>query len=95
MSIQTIVILCLSLFLSLLAVMRTYARRRWVTILVLLVPVLFFSIRWARFRSAWLELGLGFGLALLGILLWWLLYGRRLSPPQESEIRVWTEDDPF
>jgi len=95
MSYQTIAILGLSLFLSLLAVIRTYARRRWISILVLLVPAVFFSFRWARFRSTWLELGIGFGIALLGVLLWWILYGRKLSPPEESKIRVWTEEDPF
>lgn len=95
MSFQTIVILGLSLFLSLLAVFRTYPRRRWVSVLVLLAPALFFAVRWARFRSAWLELGLGIGIALFGIALWWILYGRTLPPPEESSIRVWSEEDPF
>ena len=95
MNFQTIVILSGALFLCLLVVFRTYTRRRWVPILALLAPTLFFSFRWARFRVAWLELGLAIGLALLGFLLWWILYGRRLPPPEQSSIRVWTKEDPF
>lgn len=95
MNIQTVLILGIALCLSLLAVIRTYPRRRWVTALVLLAPVIFFSIRWAKFRSAWLELGVGAAIALLVLLLWWFTIGRKLPPPEESSIRVWTEDDPF
>jgi hypothetical protein len=95
MSFQTIAILSVTLFLCLLAVIRTYSRRRWLTLLVLLVPSIVFSIRWARLRAAWLELGIGAGIALLGFMLWWILYGRRLPKPEESSIRVWTQEDPF
>jgi hypothetical protein len=95
MSFQSISILGIAIFLSLLAVVRTYPRRRWVTVLVLLIPVIFFSIRWARYRDAWTELIAGSGIALVGMLAWWLLYGRKISPPEESSIRVWSEDDPF
>ncbi len=92
---QTIAILSVAHFLSLLAVLRTYARRRWVTIVALLFPVLYFSVRWANYRDAWTELGIGFGIALVGILIWWVSYGRKLAPPKESSIRVWSEEDPF
>jgi hypothetical protein len=95
MSFQSISILGIALFLSLLAVVRTYPCRRWVTVLTLLFPVIFFSIQWARYRDAWAELGVGTGIALMGMLAWWLLYGRKISPPEESSIRVWSEDDPF
>jgi hypothetical protein len=95
MDLQSISILSMAIFLSLLAVLRTYSRRRWVTILALLLPVIFFSVRWARYRSAWIELGIGTGIALLGLSAWWVLYGRKISPPKESSIRVWSEDDPF
>ncbi len=95
MNFQTVVILAVALFLSLLAVLRTYPQRRWVTALVLLLPVGFFSIRWAGYRDAWAELGLGSGIAFAGVLLWWFTYGRKIPPPTESDIRVWSEEDPF
>ncbi len=95
MNLQTIFILCAAFFLCLIAVMRTYARRRWVTVIVLVLPTLIFSIRWARFRSAWSELFTGGGLAIACIVIWWFLYGRKLDPPKEDTIRVWTEEDPF
>jgi hypothetical protein len=95
MSIQTILILGVAFFLSLLAVTRTYPSRRWVTVIALLAPVIILSIRWARYRTAWVEFGIGAGLAVLGLLIWWSFYGRKLPPPEESSIRIWTEDDPF
>ncbi len=95
MNLQASAILVLAFFFSLLAVLRTYRRRRWVTASALLLPVLFFSVRWARYREAWLELASGIGIAILGILVWWVAYGRKIPPPQESSIRVWSEEDPF
>jgi multisubunit Na+/H+ antiporter MnhB subunit len=95
MDIQTIAVLAVALFLSLLAVFRTYPRRRWATALVLLLPAIVFSVRWARYRDAWAELGIGAGVALFGLIVWWFLLGRKIPPPQESSIRVWSKDDPF
>lgn len=95
MNLQTVFILSAAFFLSTIAVFRTYTRRRWVPIVVLLLPTIIFSIRWARFRSAWLELLTGVGIAVLGVVIWWFFYGRKLDPPKEDTIRVWTEDDPF
>jgi hypothetical protein len=95
MSWQPIIILAAIYFLSLLAVVRTYPRRRWVTALVLFVPVLFFTLRWASYRSSWLELVLGAGIGLSVLVAWWLILGRRLPTPDENSIRVWTEEDPF
>jgi hypothetical protein len=92
---QSIIILAVIFFLSLLAVLRTYPRRRWVTLLVLFMPVLFFSLRWASFRSAWVEFGLGAVIGLSAWIAWWLLLGRRLPTPDEDSIRVWSEEDPF
>jgi hypothetical protein len=95
MSIQTIFILGGAFFLSLLVVARTCVSQRWVTAITLLAPVIILSIRRARYRAACVELGIGSGLAMFGLLIWWSFYGRKLPPPKESSIRVWTEDDPF
>jgi hypothetical protein len=39
------------------------------------------------------ELAAALGLAVLALGLWWILLGRRLPPPAEPAIRVWTKDD--
>lgn len=68
-------------------------RRRWLWLLAL--PVAFFACRWAGYRGRWPELGLAVLLAALVVVIWWLAYGRRLPPPSDDNIRVWTKDDPF
>ena len=68
--------------------------RRWIFLLITL-PTAVLIVRWASFRSAWGDLAAAVGIAALVLLIWWWVYGRRLPPPQESQIRVWTEDDPF
>jgi hypothetical protein len=74
---------------------RSVARARlWILLLVGL-PTLFFSLRWAAFRTAWSEWLFGAGAASLVLLVWWIALGRRLQPPCDENIRVWTEDDPF
>ncbi len=59
------------------------------------MPTCFFVYRWAAFRDAWSELGTALLIALVLITLWWFVFGRNLPPPKESEIRVWSKDDPF
>jgi hypothetical protein len=95
MSLQTILTLGVAIFLGLLAVVRTYPSRRWVTAILLLAPVLLLSIGWARYRTAWMEFGIGAGVAVAGLFIWWSLYGRKIPAPEGHSIRIWTEDDPF
>jgi hypothetical protein len=92
---QSALLVALLYFLVAFAVIRSIPRARsWVLILVG-APTIYFSVRWAAYRPAWLELLVGVAAALALLLTWWLLLGRRLSPPNEDNIRVWTEDDPF
>jgi hypothetical protein len=94
-NLSTIAALVAILSLTLLAYSRVPRRhRRWVQ-LILLLPGAVLVIRWAAYRQAWLELGVSTGLSLLLILAWWLAVGRKLPPPHEGNIRVWTEEDPF
>ncbi len=72
----------------------TPRRRRWVLLLVP-APTCFLIYRWTAFREAWTELVAALLLAVLVTGVWWLAYGRRLPPPSDGKIRVWTRDDPF
>jgi membrane protein implicated in regulation of membrane protease activity len=92
---QNIFLLASGFSLLCLILIRSVRRiRLWIFILVGL-PTLVLILRWASFRSAWLDLVISFVVAVAFILLWWRLYGRHLPPPHESQIKVWTEDDPF
>lgn len=89
-------ILIATLFLAVgFTTVRSIARARlWILILVGL-PTLYFSLRWAAYRTAWGEWIFGAGTASLVLLGWWIMLGRNLPPPNEENIRVWTEEDPF
>jgi hypothetical protein len=78
-----------------LAVLRSEPRIRIWIFLLLILPGGVLTIRWAIYRPAWLELMVGMGIGLIIIALWWILVGRKLPPPTGSQVRVWTEDDPF
>lgn len=92
---QTFVPLAALVFVTCLAVLRTPRRvRRWI-ILILPVPLIVLTYRWAAYRRAWLDLAAGLGIGLAGLGLWWGLMGRRLPAPNDETIRVWTKDDPF
>jgi hypothetical protein len=66
--------------------------RRWM-IPFLYLPTIFFSIRWTIFRKAGMELLVALILGTSGYLVWWLVWGRNLPPPKESEIIVLTDED--
>ena len=68
--------------------------RMWISILVGL-PTVVLILRWANYRSAWADLAVAILAASILLFSWWQLYGRRLPPPKESQIKVWTEEDPF
>lgn len=95
MNLQNIILLGAGYFILFIIYLRTEKRIKLLVVLVLLLPMVFFSTRWATYRGAWLDLGLGVVMALSGIGVWWLLIGRKLPPPKGSTIRVWTKDDPF
>jgi len=89
------IILALAFTLALLALVRTVPKRRFVTVLFLVLPVLFLSMRWAAYRDSWGAWTFGFGVALLLAGAWWLSIGRRLPPAEDGTRRVWTKKDPF
>lgn len=77
------------------ALVRSVITRRRRALWLLLIPLALFTVRWAVYRSRWSELGLSALLAAVAVSLWWFAYGRRLPPPTDDNIRVWTKDDPF
>jgi uncharacterized membrane protein len=78
-----------------LALIRSVKKRRRRLLYLIPVGVAILVLRWAAYRQAWAELGLAVLLAGVVCAVWWLAYGRRLPPPTDDNIRVWTKDDPF
>lgn len=95
MDILSAVVIGLAITVALLAVLRTVPKRRFLTILLLLGPLVVFSYRWSLYRQAQTEWIYGVAGGLILTLLWWVFWGRRLPPPDDSTIRVWTKEDPF
>ncbi|MGD8822014.1 MAG: hypothetical protein PVG63_02845 [Anaerolineales bacterium] len=92
---QNVFLLAGGISLLTLVLLRTVPKIRfWIFVLVAL-PTAVLILRWASFRSAWGDLAASLGIAAGLVLLWWYTYGRHLPPPQESQIKVWTKDDPF
>jgi hypothetical protein len=91
--ILTLTAIFTGLTLALIRTVKKGARRR----LLYLIPVvvLILALRWAAYRQAWAELALAAVAAGVICLLWWFGYGRRLPPPTDDNIRVWTKEDPF
>jgi hypothetical protein len=95
MNLLSTAVLSLGYFLIFLIRSRTVKRRRAIILVVLLLPMIFFSARWANYRGTWLELIVAIGAACGFFALWWFSIGRTLAPPKGSSIRVWSKDDPF
>ncbi|HEC22321.1 MAG TPA: hypothetical protein ENI95_05325 [Chloroflexi bacterium] len=72
----------------LLALQRTEPGRRWLTALVLVLPVGYLLYRWAIFRGQVREALIAAGAALVLNGLFWGLYGRRHPPLSSDMIRV-------
>ncbi len=77
-----------------LATVRSVRRRRLLILILLDLPLGFLFLRWAAYRGEWRELASAAAAAGLALILWWFAYGRRLGPPRDDNIRVWTKDDP-
>lgn len=92
---QNVLLLAGGITLLTLVLIRSVPKIRvWIFVLVAL-PMMVLIVRWASFRSAWGDLAVAIGVAIAVLLIWWYAYGRHLPPPQESQIKVWTKDDPF
>ncbi|HET7011409.1 MAG TPA: hypothetical protein VFI11_11600 [Anaerolineales bacterium] len=76
------------------ATIRSVPRRRFLIVLLLDLPLAVLLIRWAAYRLAWAELAVGLAGLVLAFGVWWAVHGRRLGPPREDNIRVYTQDDP-
>lgn len=72
---------------------RAAPRTRRALFVILPLPTAIVLWRWAAYRAAWAELAAGLALAAALTALWWAAIGRRLPPPRESTIRVWTPED--
>lgn len=83
-----LVFLAFALGLVLLAWQRTVSRFRWLTLVAFVLPVAFFSYRWALYREQILELRVAAGAALVFNVLFWLVYGRTHPPGHKGEITV-------
>jgi hypothetical protein len=79
-----------------LAVIRSVrrGRHRW---LVYFIPIVVtvLAVRWAAYRQTWPELAVAACASAALCIVWWIAYGRRLPPPTDDNIRVWTKEDPF
>lgn len=95
MDILSTLVIGSSFSLAFYAVMRTIPKRRFLTIIFLLLPLTVFSYRWSVYRDARTEWLFGLGTAVIVLFFWWALRGRRLPPPDDNNIRVWTKEDPF
>jgi hypothetical protein len=95
MDIVSSVVIALSFLLAFYAVLRTIPRRRLLTFILLLLPLTVFSYRWSLYKHARVEWFVGVACAIMIFGFWWILRGRKLPPPDDSSIRVWTKDDPF
>jgi hypothetical protein len=94
MNTNNLALLTLFFTICLLALQRTERKRRWLTALVLVLPVGFLLYRWAIYRGRVRETLIGAGIALALNFLFWLLYGRRHPPPSSDEsIRVIGTDE--
>jgi formate hydrogenlyase subunit 3/multisubunit Na+/H+ antiporter MnhD subunit len=94
MNTGNLALLTLFFTICLLALQRTERRRRWLTALVLVLPVSYLLYRWALYRGQVKETLIGAGIALALNLLFWLFHGRR-HPPLSSDdsIRVIGTDE--
>ncbi len=95
MDVLSSIVIGFSFLLAFAAVLRTVPDRRFLTVIFLLLPLAVFSYRWSLFRGSQLEWVIGLASALLLFAVWWFVWGRKLPPPDDSNIRVWSEDDPF
>jgi hypothetical protein len=95
MDILSSLVIALSFLLTFAAVLRTVPNRRFLTIIFLLLPLTVFSYRWSLFRGTRMEWFIGLACAFVLFAAWWIIKGRRLPPPDDSNIRVWTKEDPF
>ncbi len=78
-----------------LAVVRSDKRRRRRLLLLVPIPLMVLVWRWASYRQAWIELALAAAISTAALVVRWRAYGRRLPPPSDDSIRVWTQNDPF
>ncbi len=72
--------------------LRSDRRARWAALLFYTLPGIGLLCFWAVYRARYGELfaglGLGFGLTLI----WWLIWGRRMPPPDSGKIKVWGQE---
>jgi hypothetical protein len=94
MDLQNALTVAVLVFLVLLVTIRSERRARRIIVLLVPMPGFYLLVRWAIYRNAWGDFGLGIGIAILGVLVWWLILGRRL-PSTENPMKVWEKDDPF
>lgn len=73
---------------GLLALQRTVPRRRWLTLVVIVLPVGLFSYRWALYKEQMFEWRLAAGAALGMNIIFWALYGRTHPPGFKGDIVV-------
>ena len=72
--------------------LRTDRRARWASLLFFTVPGVGLLCIWAAYRGRYGELGAGLGIGLGLAIAWWLVWGRRLPPPDSDKIKVWEQE---
>jgi len=92
-TILTLTVILTGMTVALVRSVKRGRRRRILYLIPVVVGIVI--LRWAAYRQAWAELVVATLAAGLICVLWWFAYGRRLPPPTDDNIRVWTKDEPF
>ncbi len=83
MNTGNLILLAVLTLLMLVMVERTEIKRRWITVLLLILPVIWLY-RWAGYRDQATEALIGVGIGAGLFLIYWLAWGLR-HPPQSSD----------
>lgn len=71
---------------------RTDRRARRAALVFFTVPGVCLLCFWAYWRQQYGEFWLGLGAGLAITLIWWLVWGRRMPPPDSDNIKVWGQE---
>lgn len=88
MNTGNLVFLIVAFCLALLTLQRTIPRRRWLTLVVIVLPVGFIAYRWALYKEQLQAWRIAAGVALGLNILFWVIYGRTHPPGFKGDIVV-------
>lgn len=92
MNTGNLILLTVLALLMLLMIERTEPKRRWITVLLLILPAIWLY-RWAGYRGQTTETLIGVGVGAALFLVYWLAWGLRHRPQSSDSIHVVGMDD--